>query len=219
MSQPPPGLVEAKPKTWGCVPGCGKSSAAAKTAHAAQSTTAGFSINCGNCAQAQSVQNCLTAFVCDSCHRVNRIVIEDPGTRRVSIVPKNSPDEFQLVRTSSSTFTPESAELDKSQLKPHNDMLVPQCTVCMDGPGDMVLLPCSHGAICEACAQHISRNLSVGGAHCPKCRVDIHQLVRVCELHAQAARGVPVLVPDHLRRNAPPKVPPPAGQNKAKQQS
>jgi hypothetical protein len=83
----------------------------------------------------------------------------------------------------------------------------------------MVLLPCAHGAICEACAKHIAKNLSVGGNHCVKCREEIQELVRLSELHRDHAIGVTVEVPRDSMRKDPPKVPPPPGMNKSKPNS
>ena len=176
-----------------------------------------FTMNCGNCNFSQSIVNNLSAFVCIDCHRVNRIIVKDPqtGGRRLSISDP-ALEEFRLVRTSSTTFAVEGGQ-DLAALKV-NENTVPLCSVCMDGPGDMVLLPCAHGAICEACAQHISRNLSVGGSLCPKCRVEITQLVRLSELHPKKAKGVSVIIPADSRLKGPPKVPPPPGQHKAKSQ-
>jgi hypothetical protein len=87
----------------------------------------------------------------------------------------------------------------------------------MDGPGDVVLLPCTHSAICEPCAKHIAKNKSVGGSHCPRCREEIKDLLRISELYAAGdAKGEPIIIPIQEIRKGPPKVPPPPGQHKAK---
>ena len=214
-----------KKSSWysGCVPSCGSRKDAladgTQTGQSSGDIPAGGGLQtmtCRNCNLAQAVSRTSPAFVCVSCHRVNRIVVKDFGnTRRMSVaLDVGEAQIFSLVRTSSTTFAPEEGQ-DRSLFK-KNEVVVPLCNVCMDGPGDMVLLPCTHGSICEACAQHISRNLSVGGSHCPKCRVDIKQLIRISELYPQEAKGIAVIVPDDEKQKGPPKVPPPPGQNKSK---
>ena len=169
------------------------------------------SLACAKCGVIAEVANSACAFVCDSCHRVNRISADEP--RRLSVVADEDMHEIHhLVRTSSSTFHPVSDNVEARPAEP----VVPQCQVCMDGPGDMVLLPCSHGAICEACAKHIAKNLSVGGNHCIKCREEIKQLVRLSELYPETATGVTVRVPKDQVQKGPPRVPPPPGLAKSK---
>jgi hypothetical protein len=176
-----------------------------------------FSVTCASCGESQPAIESLSAFVCRKCHRVNRIVILDPTNplsgRRCSVAEEENP--VMLVRTSSSTFTP--ADVLEGKTRSEMEPIIPQCTVCMDGAGDVVLLPCSHSAICEACAKHIAKNKSVGGSHCPRCREDIKELLRLSELYPEGdAKGEPIVIPIEEIRKGPPKVPPPPGQNKAK---
>lgn len=177
-----------------------------------------ISLKCLSCGSTTQAPNSATSFVCRTCHRVHRVVSENFGSteRRLSIVGSDN-EPITLVRTSSTTFIPVSDAPDL-EARP-SEPVIPQCQVCMDGPGDMVLLPCSHGAICEACAKHIARNLSVGGNHCVKCREEIKSLVRLSELYSDHATGVTVDVPQDSVRKGPPKVPPPPGLNKSKNNS
>ena len=176
-------------------------------------------VTCANCGEFQPVIESLSAFVCVKCHKVNRIVLDDSANGcHASIVEQIDDNEpVMLVRTSSSTFLPAEFVEDVSKQRKEMEPVIPQCTVCMDGAGDVVLLPCSHSAICEECAKHIAKNKSVGGSHCPRCREQIKQLLRLSEVYpAGDAKGVPVGVPQEEVRSGPPKVPPPPGHNKAK---
>ena len=135
---------------------------------------------------------------------------------RLSIVEEApAEDTHHLVRTSSTTYHPVGSNVEPRSGEP----VVPQCQVCMDGPGDIVFLPCAHGAICEICAKHIAKNLSVGGNHCIKCREEIKTLVRLSELFPDQATGVTVKVALNDIKKGPPKVPPPPGLNKSKDHS
>jgi hypothetical protein len=177
-------------------------------------------LKCLACNADNEVGASSSSFVCKNCHKVHRVHAESFGTteRRLSVaLVADDHDPMTLVRTSSTTFIPVEYDAD-AQARP-SEPVVPQCQVCMDGPGDVVLLPCTHGAICEACAKHIARNLSVGGNHCVKCRQEIRNLVRLNELYTDHATGVPVEVPIDSVRKGPPKVPPPPGLNKGKNPS
>ena len=217
---PPPKKKESWWKRW--TPKCGSSDKPSGPAAPASSGRAimypdstdnidsVLTHECLSCREKCEAASSATSFVCRTCHKVHRI-----SDRRLSIVPSDNRDIVTLVRTSSTTFQPVGDELDL-QARP-SEAVVPQCQVCMDGPGDVVLLPCTHGAICESCAKHIARNLSVGGNHCVKCRQDIKDLIRLNELYTDHATGVPVEVPqDSIRKGGPPKVPPPPGLNKSK---
>ncbi len=178
-------------------------------------------ISCANCGENQPVIDNLSAFVCFKCHKVNRIVVDEiTANRRGTIVETSSDPDHEpvmLVRTSSSTFLPAEFVEDVAKQRKEMEPIIPHCTVCMDGAGDVVLLPCSHSAICEDCAKHIAKNKSVGGSHCPRCREDIKKLLRLSEVYPEGdAKGVPISVPREEVRAGPPKVPPPPGHNKAK---
>lgn len=93
---------------------------------------------------------------------------------------------------------------------------IPVCSVCLEGIGDMVLEECGHGGICEECALQIAMNKSVGGAHCPRCRGAITQVLRIGELHDDTAKCKQISLPT-VSQYAPPRVPPPVGWRKEKE--
>ena len=200
------------------IPSCGTNSRAAhKASHQEQVQGVVLSdsaCSCGACGVVQA-ESAAPAFVCSACSKVNRIVVENPSSkqRRLSVCSDLGEEQKnRLVRTGSSTFEPISADV----IAKEEEVVVPQCQVCMDGPGDLVLLPCGHGAICEPCAKHIAKNMSVGGNHCVKCRSEIKKLVRLDQLYKDQATGVTVIIPSSELRKGPPKVPPPPGLNKSK---
>ncbi|KAF4658118.1 hypothetical protein FOZ61_005844 [Perkinsus olseni] len=177
---------------------------------------------CGTCSYAQSVPASATAFVCSSCHAVNRIDRSQPEGTMVQTASQAPPTgaEVPLVRLSSANFIPTS---EVTQLPPPSDpnekpWEIPPCSVCLENPGDMVILPCGHGGICEPCAMHIACNEAVGGAHCPKCRGEIEKLLRITRLpNSDAITAVEVPLPKpSQKRKSPPKVPPPPGEKKDK---
>jgi len=67
--------------------------------------------------------------------------------------------------------------------------------VCLDMPGNMVLLPCAHGSVCEECVTRIVQNRASGGAHCPHCRSNIQVLVKISEIEGEIARGLELRIP------------------------
>merc|ERR1711862_493982 len=72
---------------------------------------------------------------------------------------------------------------------------LPQCVVCLDLIGRMVLLPCAHGGVCEDCVTRIVQNRASGGAHCPHCRSIIKTLVKIHELDGEIAKGIEYRIP------------------------
>jgi LSD1 subclass zinc finger protein len=203
------------------VPSCGTSSKNPPTGAkppsnvlippASQATS---TLNCASCNSPQSFVKGQSALVCSHCHKINRIIQGDPIQLSIASDAPAS-ETHHLVRTSSTTYHP----VGSGVLPRTADPVVPQCQVCMDGPGDMVFLPCGHGAVCESCAKHIAKNLSVGGNHCVKCREEIKTLVRLSEMYPDQATGVTVIVPSDEVKKGPPKVPPPPGLNKSKDRS
>merc|ERR1712100_933679 len=67
--------------------------------------------------------------------------------------------------------------------------VLPQCVVCLDLPGNVVMLPCSHGSVCEECATRIVQNRASGGVHCPHCRSTIDLLVKISQVDENVLRG------------------------------
>lgn len=74
-------------------------------------------------------------------------------------------------------------------------MALPTCSICMDLPGNVVLLPCAHGGVCEGCARQIAQTRAVGGAQCPQCRGPIETLVKIDDIDQQAATGTELRIP------------------------
>lgn len=72
---------------------------------------------------------------------------------------------------------------------------LPSCVVCLEDEGNMVLLPCAHGGVCEGCATRIAQNRASGGAHCPHCRGSIQTLVKLHEVDGRVAKGVEFRIP------------------------
>mmetsp|Transcript_27984 Transcript_27984/g.51354 ORF Transcript_27984/g.51354 Transcript_27984/m.51354 type:complete len:382 (+) Transcript_27984:122-1267(+) len=69
------------------------------------------------------------------------------------------------------------------------------CVVCLDMPGNMVLLPCAHGSVCEECATRIAQNHASGGAHCPHCRANIETLVKITEVEGTVVKAIEHRIP------------------------
>ena len=54
------------------------------------------------------------------------------------------------------------------------DEMGTQCTICFSAPSNVVLIPCNHLCICEACFEHYKQSQADGGnVKCPMCRVDV----------------------------------------------
>jgi len=75
--------------------------------------------------------------------------------------------------------------------------LLPQCVVCLDAAGTVIMLPCAHGGVCEGCATRIVQNRASGGAHCPHCRADIDKLIKIdgVDHDLRQVRGVELRIP------------------------
>lgn len=72
---------------------------------------------------------------------------------------------------------------------------LPTCVVCLEDPGNMVLLPCAHGGVCDGCITRIAQNRASGGAHCPHCRSIIETLVKIHEVSGTNIKGVEFRIP------------------------
>ena len=166
---------------------------------------------CTKCSANQAVAREASVFVCVSCHAVNRTGETEPVI---------DSDKFvSLQRVNSSTFLP-SSHLSTARYEAVTiPAVIAPCSICLDAPGDMIFLNCHHGGFCQACAVHIAGNNAVGGACCVKCRCPITQIVRIVELdknNSVKAVEVKLLQIEDIKRNAPPKVPPPRGLHKTK---
>mmetsp|Transcript_48778 Transcript_48778/g.115931 ORF Transcript_48778/g.115931 Transcript_48778/m.115931 type:complete len:297 (+) Transcript_48778:159-1049(+) len=62
-----------------------------------------------------------------------------------------------------------------------DDSFVNMCKLCYDNKVEVVVLPCKHGGMCEACLRRslYSRPLHRGGRACPLCRRPIKEVVRL----------------------------------------
>ena len=165
-----------------------------------------ISLQCGKCRAPQAVPEKAIVMVCSACRCVNRITVSQPSLeRKVSFIDCDVGD-VQLLHN-----TPLIFQLGESS----DGNSIPICSVCLDGPGDMVLDNCGHGGICEACARHIALNKAVGGAHCPLDKQDISHILRIGELHTELVKARQIVLPDTPNKE-PPRVPPPVGMRKGK---
>lgn len=76
---------------------------------------------------------------------------------------------------------------------------LPLCAICLDSPGDIVVLPCSHGGLCISCIMKIIENQARGGRHCPHCRGNIRSIVKLREVSGELARGFEIRIPKQSR--------------------
>ena len=175
---------------------------------------------CVACGEVQKAKAGAAAFVCRSCHVVNRV-----GDSRSPLVGGNE-GSVTLRRMGSGVFQQVSDSLGGSLLAGNGGdkggFNIPSCGVCLDGVGDCVLLPCCHGGFCEDCARHIAGNAAVGGAVCPRCRRGIEGVYRIVRVvGAGLVKVVPLtdLAIGGKSGRQPPKVPPPPGYRKKQQNS
>ena len=59
--------------------------------------------------------------------------------------------------------------------RPTRQLKEGQCVVCLEAPSDTVLYRCGHLCCCFSCA----RQLKVAGHHCPVCRAEVTDILRV----------------------------------------
>lgn len=144
-------------------------------------------------APAPSGKHVVVTKITDTFYKVEKEATPDPSQAN------------QIGSASSLHQVPLSDEImDPSLLSPKTDKkgLVgdSSCTVCMDGPADTVLQPCSHGGICYACADALVRRaLLNGGALCPHCRAPITSLIKLGDMNDQVSRGEEVQLPRAYR--------------------
>lgn len=167
------------------------------------------SVQCGRCRAPQAIPNRAVVFVCSACRCVNRVRHHHTSReRRMSFIDCDI-GESKMIPNIATLFQLGDTLPGSSQSS------IPICSVCLDGVGDMILENCMHGGICEECSRHIALNKAVGGSHCPKCRIEILQILRIGELHDDFAKARPVELPS-VPHNSPPRVPPPVGFRKEK---
>jgi len=182
-------------------------------------------VECGACRMMQYVTNHDRIFICFSCRSANRIPVDTPRSEQQELVAPTGPlrkfefkkggENFwqELKQEELEEVPPEVAgqaeatagncptvvgrqmETDSNTSSRTMDNGLPQCVVCLDSPGCMVLLPCAHGSVCEECVSRIVQNRASGGAHCPHCRSNIKTLVKINELDGDIAQGIEYRIP------------------------
>merc|ERR1712232_1090870 len=110
-----------------------------------------------------------------------------PTTTTAAEVDSNRPQVIGLQTVATDTESNTSRRTNENGL--------PQCVVCLDSVGCMVLLPCAHGSVCEECVTRIAQNRASGGAHCPHCRSIIQTLVKIEEITGDVAKGLEYRIP------------------------
>ena len=188
-----------------------------------------ISVTCGACGAVRTVGRGAAGFVCGGCRCVNRLgfgelvgevvsreaesqgIILEGGVGGVG----NGPVMLRRMGSGIFQLQPDLPAPPMSTASNSSAQLIPNCSVCLEGAGDVVVTPCAHGGLCEPCARHIAGNAAVGGAHCPKCRKDIDRVLRLSRILADnTAVGVALDIPLADKQRAPPKVPPPPGYKK-----
>lgn len=168
------------------------------------------SVECGWCQFLQFAPKSASIFICYHCHCMNKI----PEISRFRI-PDEEKDfyqyEFSIIQ--SNYFKLEDKKLCNDwQVRPsiygdpeNTEMRVVEfdwCDVCMDHPGNMILLPCGHGGLCDLCATKIVQDWNVT-SKCPHCRTDIETLIKLEDMSDDKSRvaGFDYLVPSTLPRS------------------
>ncbi|CAE6959514.1 unnamed protein product [Symbiodinium sp. CCMP2592] len=174
-------------------------------------------VECGSCHHRQYVQANISAFVCEGCRRTNHVSYWVKPEELLYCA--SGPIKFFQFQRAGRAFWREVSERESEpahgardcptnepapkQTDPDIESLsnlgeesvVPRCVVCLDEPGCMVLLPCSHGAVCEACVTKIVQNQACGGAHCPHCRSNIGTVVKLRDFKGDMASGMELRIP------------------------
>lgn len=182
-------------------------------------------VQCGSCHAAQYVRLDGHIFICCGCHTANRLPLDAPSPYQELFAPtgplklfefKKGGDNYwqelsqmDLPDSQDTTLVSISVE-DRQKTSPviignsvkdddveteSNYGPIPQCVVCLDNPGCMVVLPCAHGSVCEACVTRIVQNRATGGVHCPHCRSDINMIVKISEIAGEMAKGIEYRIP------------------------
>ncbi|CAE7634037.1 Rnf26 [Symbiodinium necroappetens] len=173
-------------------------------------------VECGSCHHRQYVQANISSFVCEGCRRTNHVScwvkpedllycasgpikffqFQKAGRAFWREVSERESEPAPGVRDPTNEPSPAQTDLDPESLSNlGEESVVPRCVVCLDEPGCMVLLPCSHGAVCEACVTKIVQNQACGGAHCPHCRSNIGTVVKLRDFKGDMASGMELRIP------------------------
>lgn len=170
-------------------------------------------VECGNCRTPQYVSAHGRIFICCGCHCANRIPL-DAGRAEELVIPEGPLKKFEFKKGGENYWQEVSqeeledgVELALTPSRPQRALEVdvetasnaenglPQCVVCLDEIGNMVLLPCAHGGVCEECTTRIVQNRAFGGAHCPHCRSAISTIVKLEEVEGAMAKGIELRIP------------------------
>ncbi|KAF4680766.1 hypothetical protein FOZ60_013004 [Perkinsus olseni] len=165
----------------------------------------GVEIECGNCRASTRIPEEANNFLCESCKSVNRVTVYPLGDRGVDVVEEPS-----------CTVPRQRGANHGLQLAGDSSGVLLPCSICLDRPGDCVLLPCNHGGFCQVCSIYVGCNLAVGGRHCPKCREYIEQIIRIGRIHEMELKGNPVAIPMPLEGEEPPEAAAPVGMGRSK---
>lgn len=116
-----------------------------------------------------------------------------PSERPEPKVLGNPSQDMEIASNASVRSKP--SRLSKTSKDVSSDAGLPTCVVCLEDPGNMVLLPCAHGGVCDGCSTRIAQNRASGGAHCPHCRTPIETLVMIHEVSGINVKGVEFRIP------------------------
>lgn len=121
----------------------------------------------------------------------NQVPTETTGDIEQCPEPGNGEVAAQVVGKTSSENPSESSR----KSRPEWQWGLAPCVVCLDMPGNMVLLPCAHGSVCEECATRIAQNRASGGSHCPHCRANIETLVKITGVEGTVVKAIEHRIP------------------------
>eukprot|EP00397_Hematodinium_sp_SG-2012_P037363 GEMP01040482.1.p1 GENE.GEMP01040482.1~~GEMP01040482.1.p1 ORF type:complete len:220 (+),score=42.53 GEMP01040482.1:131-790(+) len=141
-------------------------------------------VECGWCQCMQYAPTLGSIFVCCHCHSSNRI--PDIGTFRM---PEGQLRQYEFLLLAPTFYKVRSSTpISDAVMRPSiygdpnatspRQIALAACSICMDSAGDMVLLPCAHGGLCENCAIRIAQDWN-GEPKCPQCREKIETLVKL----------------------------------------
>ena len=167
-----------------------------------------IAVHCAKCGASHSISEATKAFICPKCFAVNTL----SDSKKQSVVNLAHFDIIELPFTSRAFESTDSKSLISNSLPD-----IAPCSVCMEEPGDVIMIPCRHGAVCEDCARFIIGNNAVGGQKCPKCRQSISQIAKMAEVTHTTITAVHLNV--GVIASGPPRVPPPPGSRKKRQVS
>ncbi|KAF4704012.1 hypothetical protein FOZ63_025705 [Perkinsus olseni] len=165
--------------------------------------------SCASCGREQYVPRIETAvaFTCFECRRANPV----PWVASHPVEQTGPLMEYEFTRVNNTFFRVSGQREHHASENPaimtplapimvgrpaeEGEVDVPSCTICMDAPGDSVVLPCAHGGFCITCISAIKQS---GRPYCPQCRKLIDRAVRLEEISDRVAKGVEIRLPPRL---------------------